>query len=181
MVRAAGWTQDCWLNHSSWCGYTLEFDVWHVEICAWVPQGNRHLDSGQAEWPPELRVEKEGMDNCSTIVWHPQGRWSKQSTNHWLIILALWSAQVLKDATLFFLCSTPNLATVIPAMDFINDTLTAHAHNQALSPAIKALLELRKKTLNWYYLLTDSSEVYQITMGMSARILLYKPSHSTLI
>jgi hypothetical protein len=54
----------------------------------------------------------------------------------------------LKDATLFFSHSTPNLATVIPAMDFINDKLTAHAHDWSLSLAIKASLELGKKTLN---------------------------------
>jgi len=71
----------------------------------------------------------------------------------------------LKDATLFFLRSTPNLATIIPAMDFINDKLTAHAHDWTLSPAIKASLELGKKTLNHYYSLTDLSEVYCIAMG----------------
>jgi hypothetical protein len=76
------------------------------------------------------------------------------------------SAQVLKDATLFFSRSTPNLATIIPAMDFINDKLTAHAHDRSLSPAIKASLELGKKTLNRYYALTDSSEVYRVAMGM---------------
>jgi hypothetical protein len=72
----------------------------------------------------------------------------------------------LKDATLFFSRATPNLATVIPAMDFINDKLTAHARDRTLSPAIKASLELGKKTLNRYYSLTDSSEVYRIAMGM---------------
>lgn len=50
-------------------------------------------------------------------------------------------------------------------MDFINDKLTAHAHDRTLSPAIKASLELGKKTLNRYYSLTDSSEVYRIAMG----------------
>ncbi len=74
--------------------------------------------------------------------------------------------QVLKEATLFFSRSTPNLATTLPAMDFINDKLTMHAHDRVLSPAIKASLELGKKTLNRYYSLTDSSEVYHITMGM---------------
>ncbi|KAF8234928.1 hypothetical protein L208DRAFT_1259426, partial [Tricholoma matsutake] len=52
------------------------------------------------------------------------------------------------------------LATVIPAMDFINNKLTAHAHDRILLPAIKASLELGKKTLNRYYSLTDLSEVY---------------------
>ena len=74
--------------------------------------------------------------------------------------------QILKDATLFFSRSTPNLATVIPAMDFINDKLTAHAHDRTMSPAVKAALEIGKKTLNRYYSLTDSSEVYRIAMGM---------------
>jgi hypothetical protein len=76
------------------------------------------------------------------------------------------STQVLKDVTLFFSRSTPNLATVIPAMDFINDKLTAHAHDRSFSPAIEASLELGKKTLNRYYSLTDLSEVYCVAMGM---------------
>jgi hypothetical protein len=67
---------------------------------------------------------------------------------------------------------------VIPAMDFINDKLTAHAHDQTLSPAIKASLELGKKTLNHYYSLTDSSEVYRIAMGIQSHALLGKHSHS---
>ncbi|KAF8236638.1 hypothetical protein L208DRAFT_1176013, partial [Tricholoma matsutake] len=58
----------------------------------------------------------------------------------------------------------PNLATVIPAMDYINDCLTAHLKNHALSPTIKASLGLGKRTLNCYYSLTDSSEVYRIAM-----------------
>jgi hypothetical protein len=74
-------------------------------------------------------------------------------------------AQVLKDATQFFSRATPNLATVIPAMDYINDCLSARANDRSLSPAIKASLGLGKKTLNRYYSLTDSSEVYRIAMG----------------
>jgi len=54
-------------------------------------------------------------------------------------------------------------------MDFINDKLTAHAHDRSLSPAIKASLELGKKTLNRYYSLTDSSEVYRIAMVLHPR------------
>jgi hypothetical protein len=75
-------------------------------------------------------------------------------------------AQVLKDATQFFSRGTPNLATVIPAMDFINDCLTAQTKNRSLSPAIKASLGLGKRTLNKYYSLTDSFEVYHIAMSM---------------
>lgn len=64
---------------------------------------------------------------------------------------------------------------VIPAMDFINDKLTAHAHDRTLSLAIKASLTLGKKTLNRYYSLTDSSEVYHIAMGAWFTFLFVSP------
>ena len=38
--------------------------------------------------------------------------------------------QVFKDATLFFSCVTPNLASVLPAMDHINNELKSDALNQ---------------------------------------------------
>ncbi|KIK72755.1 hypothetical protein PAXRUDRAFT_43783, partial [Paxillus rubicundulus Ve08.2h10] len=44
------------------------------------------------------------------------------SDNEWLVVEQLYS--ILKDATLFFSRSTPNLATVIPAMDHIDQQLT---------------------------------------------------------
>jgi hypothetical protein len=94
---------------------------------------------------------------------------------HQLILL---HAQVLKDMMLFFSHSTPSLATVIPAIDFINDKLTAHAHDWTLSPAIKASLKLRKKTLNHYYSLTDSLEVYHIAMGTWLPFLFVSPFHA---
>ncbi|KAI0293009.1 hypothetical protein B0F90DRAFT_1644173, partial [Multifurca ochricompacta] len=83
----------------------------------------------------------------------------------WVIVSQLCDVlKVLKDVTQFFSRSTPNLATVIPAMDYINDCLSAQANDHTLSPAIKASLGLGKKTLNQYYSLTDSSEVYHIAM-----------------
>ncbi|KAJ8579264.1 hypothetical protein M405DRAFT_754714, partial [Rhizopogon salebrosus TDB-379] len=71
---------------------------------------------------------------------------------------------VLKDTTLFFSRSTPNLATVIPAMDLIDDKLTSYSHDHKYLPAIRAAVRLAKKTLNRYYELTDTSEVYRIAM-----------------
>ncbi|KIK74641.1 hypothetical protein PAXRUDRAFT_175055, partial [Paxillus rubicundulus Ve08.2h10] len=38
---------------------------------------------------------------------------------------------ILKDAMLYFSCSTPNLATVIPVMDHINEYLTMLALNSS--------------------------------------------------
>jgi len=74
--------------------------------------------------------------------------------------------QVLKDATLYFSCSTPNLAMVIPAMDYIDTTFTTGLlKKEQLDPAIRAAVGLAKRTLNRYYSLTDASELYRIAMG----------------
>lgn len=82
------------------------------------------------------------------------------------IALSSPHAQVLKDVTQCFSHATPNLATIIPAMGYINNCLSAHTNDCSLSSTIKASLGLGKKTLNWYYSLTDSSEVYHIAMGV---------------
>jgi hypothetical protein len=75
---------------------------------------------------------------------------------------------------MFFSCSTPNLATVIPAMDIIDKKLTTDSLNRSKFEApIRAALGLAKKTLNRYYNLTDSVEVYRITMGTYFMYFLY--------
>ena len=73
--------------------------------------------------------------------------------------------QVFKDAAKFFSQSKPNLATVIPAMDYIDQQLTTDALNSRYSASIRAALSLGKKTLNRYYTMTDHSEIYRIAMG----------------
>ena len=56
-------------------------------------------------------------------------------------------------------------------MDHIDERLTSDSINQAkFEPSIRASLALAKKTLNRYYDLTDSSEVYRIAMGMCFKI-----------
>ena len=75
--------------------------------------------------------------------------------------------KILKDATLFFSRSTPNLATVIPAMDLIDEVLTTNTVNHRYTPSIRSALSIAKRTLNRYYELTDGSEVYRIAMGKS--------------
>jgi hypothetical protein len=58
-------------------------------------------------------------------------------------------------------------------MDHIDEKLTSDSINHTkYEPSIRASLNLAKKTLNRYYNLTDSSEVYRIAMGMFL-ILLY--------
>jgi len=73
--------------------------------------------------------------------------------------------QIFKDATLFFSRLTPNLATVIPAMDHIDETLTTQSRDASFKPSIRTALNIAKRTLNNYYDKTDYSEVYRIAMG----------------
>ena len=68
--------------------------------------------------------------------------------------------------TLFFSCSTPSIATVIPAMDHINQHLATAALNADYPIAIKAALTIGKTTLIRYYNKTDYSEIFQIAVGM---------------
>lgn len=82
-----------------------------------------------------------------------------------IIVLPVRLSQIFKDGTLFFSRSTPSLATVIPAMDHIDEALTTQSLNKKYEPSIRAALGLAKKTLNRYYNMTDHSEVYRIAMG----------------
>ncbi|KAH9999545.1 hypothetical protein BJV77DRAFT_926026, partial [Russula vinacea] len=81
----------------------------------------------------------------------------KLNEEEWTMAEQLYDIlKVLKDANDFFSRSTPNLATVIPAMDYICGRLSAtNANNQALSPAIKASLSPGEKSLDRYYSSTD--------------------------
>ncbi|EIW63678.1 uncharacterized protein TRAVEDRAFT_95943, partial [Trametes versicolor FP-101664 SS1] len=73
--------------------------------------------------------------------------------------------KVFKDATYFFSRGTPNLATVIPAMDLIDQQLaTKHLQTAKYDFAIRTAMGLAKKTLNKYYELTDASKAYRIAM-----------------
>ena len=91
--------------------------------------------------------------------------------------------QVLKDATLFFSRGTPNLPMVIPSMDYLDEVFTnGILKKDLLHPAICAAIGLGKKTLNHYYSLTDSSELYRIAMGKPhTTINAFTCSHSYLI
>jgi len=89
-----------------------------------------------------------------------------------LPIPLVWSftlfQQIFKDATLFFSRDTPNLATVVPAMDLISNTLTTASESSSkYSLAIRAALTLGKRTLDKYYNKTGESEVYRIAMSTS--------------
>ena len=59
----------------------------------------------------------------------------------------------------------PSLSEVIPAMDIIDETLTNHSLDTGLQPAIRAAVNLAKKTMNRYYNRNDASECYRIAMS----------------
>ena len=66
---------------------------------------------------------------------------------------------------MFFSQSKPNIDSVIPAMDYIDQQLTDSALNPKYSKSIKTAISLGKRTLNRYYNITDHSEIYRIAMG----------------
>jgi hypothetical protein len=61
---------------------------------------------------------------------------------------------------------------VIPVIDHIDEVLTTESIDHSFMPAIRAALAMGKKTLNRYYNLTDSSDVYRIAMGKSSYTIL---------
>ena len=75
------------------------------------------------------------------------------------------SFQIFKHATLFFSRDTPNISTVIPAMDLINEHLATSAGGTAFTTSVRSALAIGKRTLNRYYDKTDYSEIYRIAMG----------------
>jgi hypothetical protein len=75
---------------------------------------------------------------------------------------------IFKDATLFFSRGTPNLATVIPAMDLIDKRLATDSLKRSLRRPIVAAVKIAKAAMNKYYTKTDHSETYRIAMGQSS-------------
>ena len=65
----------------------------------------------------------------------------------------------------YFSRDCPNLATVIPAMDFTDEVLATNMVSTNYCSAIKATLALGKRMLNRYYSKSDSSETYCIAIG----------------
>ena len=68
---------------------------------------------------------------------------------------------------MFFSCGeTPNIASIIPVIDHLNEHLAMAASSQKFDPAIRAAITIKKKTLNQYYDQTDHSELYRIQVAM---------------
>ncbi len=50
-------------------------------------------------------------------------------------------------------------------MDYIDQQLMDSALDPKYSKSIKTAISLGKRTLNWYYNISDHSEIYRIAMG----------------
>lgn len=70
---------------------------------------------------------------------------------------------------MFFLrAGTPNLATVIPAIDHIDQVLiTASISHRKYDNTIRVACKLASRLLNKYYSLTNSSNTYRIALSTS--------------
>ncbi|KAI0696127.1 hypothetical protein C8T65DRAFT_583657, partial [Cerioporus squamosus] len=87
------------------------------------------------------------------------------TAHEWTILKQL--RNVFKHATLFFSRGTPNLAKVIPAMDYVDKVLTTaqvDEKEKGYDPAIKVACGLAKKILDKYYAFTDMSAAYRIAI-----------------
>ncbi|KAF8994848.1 hypothetical protein BDZ89DRAFT_972050 [Hymenopellis radicata] len=90
------------------------------------------------------------------------------TNTEWLILDQL--REILKDATLYFSRDDANLASVIPAMDKLGRMLSTAVITKSktdkvtLCKPLKAALLVAKDTLDKYYLLSDSSEVYRLAL-----------------
>ncbi|KAJ3965087.1 hypothetical protein EV361DRAFT_811267 [Lentinula raphanica] len=86
----------------------------------------------------------------------------------WEVAQGLVSA--LQDATLLFSADGSNLATVIPAMDAIDEAFASGIldRDNVFSEPMRHALGIGKKTLNKYYSLTDDSDLYRMAMGASS-------------
>lgn len=66
---------------------------------------------------------------------------------------------------MFFSRAIPNLATIIPVMDHIDERLATDALKEDFDPAIRVALSLAKKTLNRYYKMMDQLFLYRTAMS----------------
>ena len=108
-------------DHASQCNHQMEFNIWHVRFCSQVLGGN---------WANDLRVQEQPLTVWVDRGWGwLSGSWVTHWRYMWLVTsqilimitsMTSMTQQILKDATLFFLCGGSNLPMVIPAMDHIN-------------------------------------------------------------
>ena len=132
---------------------SMELHLRYARVCHSLSFGNRFDDCRPWLGSSEVRVSSRGVEDC----WRVEACFEGELLLH---ITYLYSF------TLFFSRRTPNLATVIPAMDHIDKVLATSSESPyKFLLAVRAALAVGKKAINRYYNKTDHSEVYRIAMG----------------
>ena len=115
----------------------------------------------------QYEMDNGGMGHFSAAVWSVKGKFSLYLPIP--IDITTWHVFLLGfqgHNPIFFMCNgTLNIATVIPAMDHIDEVLAISAFDSKYSISVQAALTMGKKMLNWYYGKTDQLEVYRIAMS----------------
>ena len=107
----------CWNSTYDMLKFTLEYCAalntmtanWDMKLC--------QFELSKKEWAM-------ASDLCKALQVHPLSL-------HVCQLINLPYFQIFKHGTLFFSCDTPNISTVIPAMDHIDEYLARASHNPA--------------------------------------------------
>ncbi|KAE9394220.1 hypothetical protein BT96DRAFT_771873, partial [Gymnopus androsaceus JB14] len=95
---------------------------------------------------------------------------SSNALTNYMLMESEWDAvkdlvHVLKDATEFFSSNSPNISAVIPAMDKLDENFAIGIlDDQVLSVPLQHAVSIGEKTMNKYYELSDSSDIYRVSM-----------------
>ena len=140
----------------------VELDIWHDGIRTQVLTANWCYYSKQG-----LKLRKYELDNSDwsiirDLVVVLQVR--LLSLHYALIYANAIFFQQYKKATLFFSSNTASIAAVIPAIDWLHNTLNPKTKKQ-YHPSILVTMKLAQKKLDQYYSRTDLSSIYRIAMG----------------
>jgi hypothetical protein len=94
----------------------------------------------------------------------------KLEDEEWLVVEDLVTILLqYKNTTLFFSQDSASVAAVIPAMDWLTDSLNQQT-GKSYHPSITAAMKLARKKMDQYYSLTDLSNTYRIAMVLHPRM-----------
>jgi hypothetical protein len=163
MEETRAGTEDGWETDAEGREDQMELDLRNAWFCNLLLKAAGLVEWGKREWAEGAGAEGRWLEDCHAVARRPQGLASPRHPS--VMIKRVTFLQIFRDATAFFSRGTPNLATIIPAMDHIDSILASQSVSRTYDAPIRVALAMGKKTLNHYYTLTDASEVYRIAMG----------------
>ncbi|KAL1937246.1 hypothetical protein VTO73DRAFT_13915 [Trametes versicolor] len=159
------------LAHSIMTSSTILLPAWYTLLDDLVLPRKAIPRDVRTRWNSTYRMllfcldYREAVDQITSERRHGL-RELELSEEEWQICQQLHDVlKIFYDATQFFSHQGhPNLSSVIPAMDRIDEALAGDAINLKFRPSVRVAAALGKKTLNKYYKSTDDSELYRIAM-----------------